>query len=138
MKGGAKKKIGFEAPIDASAAIVTTETADFVNGSNGCTEPLVPSGENDETLKGHEEGGGEEETQFQDSEGEVEEGAEEEEDEEDKDYGDLVPNENQGPKLDDGFYEIEAIRRKRVRKVKYLSVTELSLHFLIRLLFRFP
>jgi hypothetical protein len=49
---------------------------------------------------------------------------EEEEDEDEDDGGDEEDEEGEGeggqeerPKLDEGFYEIEAIRRKRVRKV---------------------
>ncbi|XP_061372461.1 chromo domain-containing protein LHP1 [Gastrolobium bilobum] len=43
-----------------------------------------------------------------------EKGVEEEEEEEEEET--LLPQAQEGPKLDDGFYEIETIRRKRVRK----------------------
>lgn len=126
MKGGAKKKNSSEAPIDSAA---TAAAAAAVNASNGGGNSLAPSGENDETLLQKGEDG--EETHLQDSEGEGAEGEEgAEEEEEEKEDGDIVREEGQGPKLDDGFYEIEAIRRKRVRKVEYCLFTELSQHVL--------
>lgn len=61
---------------------------------------------------------------------EAEEGdeADEDEDEDEEDAeGDGDEEGGERPKLDEGFYEIEAVRRKRVRKVVVFSV---SLDFL--------
>ena len=64
--------------------------------------------------KKEEENGDEEEEDEEEDEGEGEEEGKEEENDEGK--------EEERSKLDDGFYEIEAIRRKRVRKVGFFTV----------------
>ncbi|KAJ7961813.1 Chromo domain-containing protein LHP1 [Quillaja saponaria] len=96
MKGGGRKKGSSEAPNGAVA---------HANASNGVNGLSPPFGETDQTQLQIGEG---QEVQRQESEGEAEEGAEEDEN--------RVVQETERPKLDEGFYEIEAIRRKRVRK----------------------
>ncbi|XP_054782826.1 chromo domain protein LHP1-like [Prosopis cineraria] len=126
MKGSAKKKTGLEAPVDAFNG------GDGDAGINGVGDSLAPSVENNDGFwqKGDER----EETPLQDWEGEDEEEGPEEEEEQEEEGGkekekvdrDTVAEEVQvqvqGPKLDDDFYEVEAIRRKRIRKgkVQYL------------------
>ncbi|XP_028755652.1 chromo domain protein LHP1 [Neltuma alba] len=110
MKGSAKKKAGSEAPIDASNG----GTGDA--GTNGAADSLAPFAENND---GFEQKGDEgEETPLQASEGEDEEGEEEEDEEKEEEKGDghTVARDGQGPKLEDDFYEVETIRRKRIRK----------------------
>ncbi|KAI9111164.1 hypothetical protein K1719_017775 [Acacia pycnantha] len=120
MKGSAKKKTGSEVPIDASNG---GTSGDGEAAINGVADSLAPSSEkdnNDAFVQKGEEG---EETPLQDSEVEDEEGSEEEDEDEDEEEeyekekekkdGD---KEGKGPKLDDDFYEVEAIRRKRMRK----------------------
>ncbi|KAJ7950640.1 Chromo domain-containing protein LHP1 [Quillaja saponaria] len=104
MKGGGKKKGSSEAPNGAAAA--------NTNGTNGVNALSAPLGKADQTQlqigEGHE-------GQGQELEGQAEEVAVEEEEEE-KEDDNRVAEEAERPKLDEGFYEIEAIRRRRVRK----------------------
>ncbi|XP_027335613.1 chromo domain protein LHP1-like [Abrus precatorius] len=126
MKGGGKRKATSETPNDASVS------SDAVGlGGEGGGSQVVNFEENEGTQLPKE---GAEEPHAEDSEGEGadegEEGEEEEDEEEEEEEdgeeengggdGDApaaVPQEGgQGLILGDGFYEVEAIRRKRVRK----------------------
>lgn len=112
MKGGKKRNSG-----GSEALVSPNEVA--VNGGG---ESLVADlGEKDETQIGKEVGDQEKAELEAEAEAEAAEEAEEEdvEDEEDKaddEDGDEDEAATERPKLDEGFYEIEAIRRKRVRK----------------------
>ncbi|KAK7844441.1 chromo domain-containing protein lhp1 [Quercus suber] len=130
MKGGGKKR--------NNGGVVGSEPAlaspnDAVVATNGGESLVADLGEKDQTQKAKEVGEQEKIQQLQqqqqvEPEAEAkatEEGAaaaEEQEDEQDDDEeedGDDDEDEaaTERPKLDEGFYEIEAIRRKRVRKV---------------------
>lgn len=126
MKGGGKKR--------NNGGVVGSEPAlaspnDAVVAANGGESLVADLGEKDQTQKAKEVGEQEKMQQQQQVEPEseakaTEEGAaaEEQEDEQDDDEeedGDDDEDEaaTERPKLDEGFYEIEAIRRKRVRKV---------------------
>lgn len=68
------------------------------------------------------EGGEEEEDE---DEGEEEEDSDDEGEAKDDDFDAQQEEENERPKLEEGFYEIEAVRRKRIRKVSpSLSTTQ--------------
>lgn len=126
MKGGGKKR--------NNGGVVGSEPAlaspnDAVAAANGGESLVADLGEKDQTQKAKDVGEQEKIQQLQQVEPEpeakaTEEGAaaEEQEDEQDDDEeedGDDDEDEaaTERPKLDEGFYEIEAIRRKRVRKV---------------------
>ncbi|KAL4599174.1 hypothetical protein ACB092_11G108400 [Castanea dentata] len=128
MKGGGKKR--------NNGGVVGSEPAlaspnDAVAAANGGESLVADLGEKDQTQKAKDVGEQEKIQQLQqqqqvEPEAEAkatEEGAaaEEQEDEQDDDEeedGDDDEDEaaTERPKLDEGFYEIEAIRRKRVRK----------------------
>ncbi|KAI9104385.1 hypothetical protein K1719_022957 [Acacia pycnantha] len=100
MKGG---RTNLEAPNDSA----TFAAADVVVAAgNGDDDPLTPAIGNDQTQFQMVEG--------DEAVGQVSEEAEAEE--EDEEGTDKVPQEGGRPKLDEGYFEIEAIRRKRVRK----------------------
>ncbi|KAK7284069.1 hypothetical protein RJT34_18806 [Clitoria ternatea] len=112
MKGGGKRKVGTttttsETPNDGSAS------SDAVGFGAGGAQ--VPNFEGTQLQRGETE-----ELHVEDYDAEEEEEEEEEEEaEEENGGGDVaVPQEGQlqGVVLGDGFYEVEAIRRKRVRK----------------------
>ncbi|XP_054781090.1 chromo domain-containing protein LHP1 [Prosopis cineraria] len=102
MKGG---RINLEAPNDSATFSAAADVL-AVAPNNGGDDPLTPSVVNDQTqfhiLEGDE------------AQGQVSEEAEA--DEEDEEVGDQVSQEVVRPKLDEGYFEIEAIRRRRVRK----------------------
>ncbi|XP_028751317.1 chromo domain-containing protein LHP1-like [Neltuma alba] len=91
MKGG---RSNLEAPKD-SATFAAAATGIVVAASNGGSDSVSDGGRDE-------------------AQGQVSEEAEAEE--EDEEVADKVPQEGVRPKLDEGYFEIEAIRRKRVRK----------------------
>lgn len=128
MKGGGKKR--------NNGGVVGSEPAlaspnDAVAAANGGESLVADLGEKDQTQKAKDVGEQEKIQQLQQAEPEpepeakaTEEGAaaeeqEDEQDDEEEEDGDDDEDEaaTERPKLDEGFYEIEAIRRKRVRKV---------------------
>lgn len=111
---------------DGGGCLLFEDTADpnaavFSVPEHQDTEPepqIEPESQNQEEAEGveGEDGDGEGEGEGEDGDGEEgEEGEAEAEGEEDE-------NKERSTKLDEGFYEIEAIRRKRVRKVVLLSL----------------
>ncbi|KAK9273306.1 hypothetical protein L1049_018113 [Liquidambar formosana] len=129
MKGGKKKsggEEGEEGEGEGSVASQPLPNDDDENARN--TQPVCMNninGDEREDEAAEAEGDGEvEEEQDEDAVDADEEEEEEEEAEEDQKhlYQDQPDAEAERPKLDDGFYEIEAVRRKRVRKgeVQYL------------------
>ncbi|KAI4365262.1 hypothetical protein MLD38_021261 [Melastoma candidum] len=127
VKGGAKRRTLFNATdnllpttFDATQSLSNAPDAAFViageekaPGAEEVITAAAEGGEEDDGDAGEEDGDGDE----GEGEQQEEEGEEEEEEEEEEDAGD-----DQRPKLAEGFYEIEAVRRKRVRKgeVQYL------------------
>ncbi|XP_059312006.1 chromo domain protein LHP1 [Lycium ferocissimum] len=106
MKGGKKKSSGIQAATDTPKPAGAGEAAehekrDEYAGSDGEEEQVAGEGEEDEDE--------EEKTYEESGELQIEE-------------VDVAEAETERPKLAEGFYEIEAVRRKRVRKgqVQYL------------------
>ncbi|KAL6129197.1 hypothetical protein ACLB2K_072550 [Fragaria x ananassa] len=121
VKGGGRKRSWEAMPLDdGGGCLLFEDTADpndavFAVPEHLVTEPqpqIEPESQNQEEAEGveGEDGDGEGEGEGEDGDGEEgEEGEAEAEGEEDE-------NKERSTKLDEGFYEIEAIRRKRVRK----------------------
>lgn len=117
MKGGPKKKATADVP---SEVVEPSGAADSGGGEGGSGQVEIFEGNEGTQLRNGED----EEPQVEDSEGEGEEGEGEGEeeyglegDEEEENVGGTFPG-AQGVILAENFYEVEAIRRKRVRKVK--------------------
>ncbi|GLT87554.1 hypothetical protein SLE2022_056330 [Rubroshorea leprosula] len=112
MKGAGRKKVQNDAVEEEAEKEVNKKVVSDENG-NGVSDCKESEG-NGEKWKG-EEGDGEGEGE---EEGEEEEEDEEEEEEGEEDGGEKGVEEGQEErtKLDEGFFEIEAIRRKRIRK----------------------
>lgn len=117
MKGGLKKKATADVPTEV---VEPSGAADSGGGDGGTGKVQSFEGNEDTQLRNGED----EEPQVEDSEGEGEEGEGEGEeeygvegDEEEENVGGAFPG-AQGVVLAENFYEVEAIRRKRVRKVK--------------------
>ncbi|WVZ17886.1 hypothetical protein V8G54_010868 [Vigna mungo] len=115
MKGGAKKKATADAPAEV---VEPSGAADSGGGEGGSDKVQSFEGNEGTQLRNGED----EEPQVEDSEGEGEEGEGEGEeeygvegDEEEGNAGGAFPG-AQGVVLAENFYEVEAIRRKRVRK----------------------
>ncbi|KAK7382764.1 hypothetical protein VNO80_01823 [Phaseolus coccineus] len=115
MKGGAKKK----ATADVPTEVLEPSGAADSGGGEGGSGQVQSFEENEGTQLRNAE---DEEPQVEDSEGEGEEGEGEGEeeygvegDEEEENVGGTFPG-AQGVILAENFYEVEAIRRKRVRK----------------------
>ncbi|CAJ1948688.1 unnamed protein product [Sphenostylis stenocarpa] len=113
MKGGVKRKATLDAPGEVVEPFGAADS-----GGGDCGGLKVQSFEGNERTQ--LQNGEVEEPRLEDSEGEGEEGGEEEEygaegDEEEENVGGAFPG-AQGVVLAENFYEVEAIRRKRVRK----------------------
>ncbi|GLT49203.1 hypothetical protein SLA2020_227800 [Shorea laevis] len=110
MKGGGRKKVQNDAveeegEKEVNKKVVSDESG---NGVSDCKES-EGNGEKGKGEEGDGEGEGEEE-------GEEEEEEEEGEGEEDGEDKGVEEGQEERTKLDEGFFEIEAIRRKRIRK----------------------
>lgn len=124
MKGGKKRNTNTD-PVhpSPSPSNPTTVTDSAGDASDAVDEDRRKYSEDRGKSKAAEESFEEEEAEEEDSE------AEREYDQtQSAEIGEAAGFEGERPKLADGYYEIEAVRRKRVRKVNFLFVCLLGIN----------